>query len=916
MALRDMTLSVLISAKDQLTGVLRKTSGGLSGVEAQMRSSAAAAAEFNTKWAQTINVARGVGAAMTAASAAFFVGARKAMDASAALGEQQAATRRIFGDASDSMLEFGRTAADTVGMANREALFAAASYGQLFQQVGGVGPRAAAEMSQKLVELAADWAAFRDLRPEDTLDALRSGIVGMVMPLRNLGMSFNIAQVEAKAVAMGLAKSKNEVSESAKMLARYQLIVEQSALITGTFQAELDGLANSQRVMRAQIEDMSAKIGTSLQPAYVALLHAMAPVAAKIGEIAESPIGARLLVTAGALAAVGAAAGPLLIALPTLIAHWTAIAAAASGAWAAMTGPVGLAVAGVAALGVAIYALATASDRAREAQEQQMEDLQSGALVGQQALEDMRRATRGMAADLRDVGDSADETAKRLVDMRNEYAAGLEGEDERIQERILRLQEQRNLAVQRYGKESREALQAENRLLEEQQKRVLVLIEQMENAPVTGTGRTPWLTPNEDLQAARDAIEELKRTFNDLEESRRAVQQGLADLNSAQGDLTAVTRQTADETRALADAQSAGEKAATDYARAQRDAARDVEDAAKRVAEAEDAIGEAVEDKRRRVEDASRSVADAQRAVADAHVAAADRIAAAEESAARSIESADERVASIRRRLADLDAPALSPAQQKERDRLDLLNELREAEGEATEARIRATDDVAKARTEADRMEEDALRRLGDARRSYDDTVREGDKRIAEAQKRKADAEEQYARVVERAGERVQAARDKLMEQAEKHRAKEREINAERVRSIDEVTAAYEREARARGRAEGGTGESGAGGGGRGGAIQGPPQADDDSIIGTVGNLWMGMEYARGYARERGAEDARRQGVAPQAAMAGGGRIDLYLHTDGTYTLNQSKQRAGDIIGSVNGQNAVVRIVNDLLARR
>lgn len=881
MALRDMTLSVLISAKDQLTGVLRKTSGGLNDVEAQMRSSAAAAAEFNTKWAQTINLARGVGAAMTAASAAFFVGARKAMDASAALGEQQAATRRIFGDASDSMLEFGRTAADAVGMANREALFAAASYGQLFQQVGGVGPRAAAEMSQKLVELAADWAAFRDLRPEDTLDALRSGIVGMVMPLRNLGMSFNIAQVEAKAVAMGLAKSKNEVSESAKMLARYQLIVEQSALITGTFQAELDGLANSQRVMRAQIEDMSAKIGTSLQPAYVALLHAMAPVAAKIGEIAESPIGARLLVTAGALAAVGAAAGPLLIALPTLIGHWTAIAAAASGAWAAMTGPVGLAVAGVAALGVAIYALATASDRAREAQKQQLEDLESGALTGKAALEDMRRHTQGMADDLREVGDAADDTGQRLADMRAQYAEGLEGADDRIYERILQLQEERNLAVQRYGKNSKEALEAENRLLEEQEKRYIILMKQLEQAPVTGTGRTPWLTPNEDLQAARDAIKELEKSFATVEAERKTVQNGLQDIADAQGDLTAVTRQASEETEALADAQKAGEKAATDYARAQRDAARDVEEAEQRITDAEEAIGEAVADRAQRIEDATRRIADAQRSLADAHEAASDRVRSAEESAARSVESAEKRVESIRRRLADLDAPELSPAQRKEQQRIELLRELQEAQAEVNGARLRGEEDVAKAVEQAARMQEDAARRVEDAYAARDRAIEEGDKRIAQAQKRKADAEDQYALTVERAGERVTAARDKLMEQAQKHVSKEREINAARVRSIDEVTAAYQRQAHAQAQTQ---------------IVYRPASGKGGKMAGGAG-----MQPQVAYAGAGGA--------------AGGGRIDLYLHTDGSYTVNQAKHAAGEIVGSVNGQNVVLRLVRDVLAR-
>ena len=55
----------------------------------------------------------------------------------------------------------------------------------------GIGRKKAAEMSKQLVELAADMASFNNASPEETLDALRSGLAGETEPLRKFGVFLN-----------------------------------------------------------------------------------------------------------------------------------------------------------------------------------------------------------------------------------------------------------------------------------------------------------------------------------------------------------------------------------------------------------------------------------------------------------------------------------------------------------------------------------------------------------------------------------------------------------------------------------------------------------------------------------------------------------------------------------------------------
>lgn len=181
----------------------------------------------------------------------------------------------VFEEAADSVLRFSETSATSVGLARDQAEQAAASFGGLFIGLGQ-GRKEAADLSVSVVKLAADLTSAKNIAggvPE-ALTVLRSALVGEIEPIRRLGVAFNAAQVEAKAVALGLADANGTISESAKVSARYALIVEQLGRqgVLGDFARTSEDLANSQRIAAASFRDTKAAIGEALLPVALELV--------------------------------------------------------------------------------------------------------------------------------------------------------------------------------------------------------------------------------------------------------------------------------------------------------------------------------------------------------------------------------------------------------------------------------------------------------------------------------------------------------------------------------------------------------------------------------------------------------------------------------------------------------------------
>ncbi|MFA7250461.1 MAG: hypothetical protein WC273_12620, partial [Dehalococcoidia bacterium] len=209
-----------------------------------------------------------IGAAAAGATVAIGGGVsvvRELAGAASALQESQSKVNVVFGESAGVVNRFSEDSATSFGISQQAALAAAGAYGNMFSTIG-LTKDASAEMSVTMVQLAADMASFNDEDPSAMLDRLRSGLSGEAEPLRQFGVLLSEASVKEEAYAAGIAKRGAVLTEAEKVQARFNLIMRQTEIQQGDVARTSDTLANQQRALAAQVDNLQAKIGKALLP--------------------------------------------------------------------------------------------------------------------------------------------------------------------------------------------------------------------------------------------------------------------------------------------------------------------------------------------------------------------------------------------------------------------------------------------------------------------------------------------------------------------------------------------------------------------------------------------------------------------------------------------------------------------------
>jgi hypothetical protein len=181
----------------------------------------------------------------------------------------------VFGDSSKVITDFAKTSAQSLGQSQAAALGATGTFGNLFVSMG-LGQKDAAALSTRIVTLGSDLASFNNIKPEEALEKLRAGLVGESEPLRALGVNLNEAAVAEEALRLGLGKSAQTLTDSAKIQARYSLILQQTKSAQGDFARTSTGMANALRIISASFADLRTQIGNRFLPIIAPLISQVA----------------------------------------------------------------------------------------------------------------------------------------------------------------------------------------------------------------------------------------------------------------------------------------------------------------------------------------------------------------------------------------------------------------------------------------------------------------------------------------------------------------------------------------------------------------------------------------------------------------------------------------------------------------
>lgn len=226
---------------------------------------------------QGVGMAVGLGVANIAMNAAGQVAGfmQDAVGAASDMGETISKTNVLFGEGADAVIAFADTAATQFGQSKQQALDAATTFAT-FGAAAGLAGDDLTTFSTDFVGLASDLASFNNTSPEQAIQAIGAALRGETEPMRQYGVLLDDASMRQQALKMGLIETTTQaLTPQQKVLAAQALIYEQTAAAQGDFARTSDGLANQQRILDAQMANLSATVGQALLPVVLAFTSAL-----------------------------------------------------------------------------------------------------------------------------------------------------------------------------------------------------------------------------------------------------------------------------------------------------------------------------------------------------------------------------------------------------------------------------------------------------------------------------------------------------------------------------------------------------------------------------------------------------------------------------------------------------------------
>jgi uncharacterized phage infection (PIP) family protein YhgE len=188
------------------------------------------------------------------------------------LNEEISKTEVIFGDTAEQIKAFAKTADVALGLTQKEALTAASTFATLGKNAGLTG-NDLSKFSISSTQLASDLGSFYNTKADEAILAIGSAMRGEAEPIRKYGVLISAASLDQAALnyenrtGTELERDKkNQLTETSKVLARYQAIIDQTKDAQGDFNRTSEGLAAQQKILNAQLENLKTTMGESLLP--------------------------------------------------------------------------------------------------------------------------------------------------------------------------------------------------------------------------------------------------------------------------------------------------------------------------------------------------------------------------------------------------------------------------------------------------------------------------------------------------------------------------------------------------------------------------------------------------------------------------------------------------------------------------
>jgi hypothetical protein len=230
-----------------------------------------------------------------------------------------------FGDSAANIEKFAASTLKSYGISKNSALEMSALFGDMSTGMG-LSQKAAAELSEKMVGLAGDLSSFKNMNLKEVQTALAGVFTGETESLKRMGIVMTEANLQAYALSKGIHTKMNALSQTEKVLLRYNYVTEMSKNAVGDFERTIGGSANQMRIAQESMTQLATSFGQILLPVITPIISKINDMLIKFDNLDEST--KRNIVT---FAGITAAIGPMLIGVGLAIKSFSLLAGAMRG---------------------------------------------------------------------------------------------------------------------------------------------------------------------------------------------------------------------------------------------------------------------------------------------------------------------------------------------------------------------------------------------------------------------------------------------------------------------------------------------------------------------------------------------------------------------------------------------------------
>lgn len=212
---------------------------------------------------------------------------KEAIELGSDVAEVQNVVDVAFGDMSYMVEDFADRAITSFGMSELAAKRTASTYMAMASNMG-VTQQQAAEMAITLAGLTGDVASFYNISQELADIKLRSVFTGETETLKDLGIVMTQANLEAYALANGINRSFQSMSQSEQLILRYNYVLDQLSLASGDFVRTQDSWANQTRILSMQWQEFMSIIGQALIQVLLPVIRVLNQIVSSLIDIANA----------------------------------------------------------------------------------------------------------------------------------------------------------------------------------------------------------------------------------------------------------------------------------------------------------------------------------------------------------------------------------------------------------------------------------------------------------------------------------------------------------------------------------------------------------------------------------------------------------------------------------------------------